>query len=102
MLSHLTTCTQYRCLVNAVDGSLKEETPEIDVFKLKKYTELFRNIASYKIMPVNSPQIGDITKTVKLPKIMFHSLFVSMIMFMAKLVNSNFVLPFKSIFLLVY
>ena len=33
MLSHVTT--QDRCLVNAVDGSLKEGTPEIDVKSLK-------------------------------------------------------------------
>ena len=35
---------------------------------LNKYTELFRNIASYEIMHVDSFQIGDIRKTVKLPK----------------------------------
>ena len=38
---------------------------EIDKFKkkeLNKYTELFRNIVSNEIMPVNSSQIGDTTK----------------------------------------
>ena len=42
---------------------------------LNKYTELFRNIASFEIMHVDSFQIGDIRKTVKLPKMALHSLF---------------------------
>jgi hypothetical protein len=43
---------------------------------LNKYTELFRNIANYEIMHVDSSQIGDIRKTVKLPKMVLHSLFI--------------------------
>ena len=60
----------------------RSKIAEIDKFKkieLNKYTELFRNIVSNEIMPVNSSQIGDTTKKrVKIPKMAFHSLFVSL------------------------
>ena len=38
---------------------------------------MFRNIAGYKITPNDSSQICDIIRTVNLPKIALHSLFVS-------------------------
>ena len=42
------------------------------------YTDMFRNIASYEILEVDRSQISEITKTIKLPKIALHSLFVSL------------------------
>ena len=39
---------------------------------------MFRNIACYEIMHIDSSEIGDITKTVTLPKIVFHSFMVSL------------------------
>jgi hypothetical protein len=42
------------------------------------YTDMFRNIARYEILEVDRSQISEITKTIKLPKIALHSLFVSL------------------------
>lgn len=42
---------------------------------------MFRNIASYDIMWVDRSHISEITKTVKLPKIALHFLFVSLTTF---------------------